>query len=66
MDGSTKSDTGRAELLGYVMATLILVVGGAFILGPILNFISGPAIVVACISLTTNVSRRLKRRRGAA
>jgi hypothetical protein len=65
MEGSTRSDTGRAELVAYVMAALILVVGGAFVLGPILNFISGPAIVVACVSLTTNISRRLKRRREA-
>jgi hypothetical protein len=66
MERWEKSDTGRAELAGYVLAVLILVVGGAFILGPILSFISGPAIVVACVSLTTNISRLRKRRRDTA
>lgn len=65
MTGPTDPGTGRAELGGYVLASLILVVGGAFVLGPILNWISGPVIVVACVWLTTSVSQRLGRRGGA-
>ena len=49
--------TFAAEMVGYILATLILVVGGMFVLGPILNWICGPAIVVACISLTTAINR---------
>jgi hypothetical protein len=37
-----------AERLGYIVAVLILVVGGALVRTPILNWISGPAIVVLC------------------
>jgi hypothetical protein len=60
---STTPGTGRAELVGYVLAALILVVGGAFVLEPILNWISGPVIVVVCVWLTTSLNN-LRRRRG--
>jgi hypothetical protein len=54
----TRPGSGRAELAGYVLAVLILVVGGTFVLGPILNWISGPVIVVLCVWLTTSWSER--------
>ena len=41
----------RAERIAYVVAVVILVVGGALLRTPILNWISGPAIVVACVAL---------------
>jgi hypothetical protein len=62
---STTPGTGRAELAGYLLAVLILVVGGAFVLEPILNWISGPAIVVVCVWLTTSLNK-LRHRRGDA
>ena len=58
MQRSTTPGSGRAELAGYLIAVLILVVGGAFVLGPILNWISGPVIVVVCVWLTTSLNGR--------
>jgi hypothetical protein len=43
----------NAEKLGYLLAVLILVVGGALVRTPILNWVAGPVIVVACVMLTT-------------
>jgi heavy metal translocating P-type ATPase len=60
-----KLSSGRAELAGYLLAVLILVVGGAFVLGPILNWISGPVIVVVCVWFTTSFNGR-RRGRGRA
>lgn len=42
-----------AERLGYALAILILVVGGAIVRTPILNWVAGPVIVVACVMFTT-------------
>jgi len=42
-----------AERLGYALAIFILVVGGALVRTPILNWVAGPVIVVACVMLTT-------------
>ena len=42
-----------AERLGYALAIVILVVGGALVRTPILNWVAGPVIVVACVMLTT-------------
>lgn len=58
--------TFPAELAGYVLATAVLVVGGMFLLGPILNWICGPAIVVACVSATTTVDRARQARAARA
>jgi hypothetical protein len=55
---SKSPGSGRAELAGYLLAVLILVVGGAFVLGPILNWVSGPVIVVVCVWLTTSFTER--------
>ena len=58
MQRSTTPGSGRAELAGYLLAVLILVFGGAFVLGPILNWISGPVIVAICVWLTTSLNHR--------
>jgi hypothetical protein len=42
-----------AERLGYALAIFILVVGGAIVRTPILNWVAGPVIVVACVMVTT-------------
>jgi hypothetical protein len=55
---STTPGGGRAELVGYLLAVLILVVGGTFVLGPILNWVSGPVIVVICVWLTKSLNGR--------
>ena len=55
---TTTPGSGRTELVGYLLAVLILVVGGTFVLGPILNWVSGPVIVVVCVWLTTSLSGR--------
>lgn len=65
MQRSTTPGSGRAELAGYLLAVIILVVGGAFVLGPILNWISGPLIVVACVWLTTSLNDRRAGRGGS-
>jgi hypothetical protein len=62
---STTPGSGRAELAGYLLAVLILVVGGTFVLGPILNWVSGPVIVVICVWLTTSLNERRSGRGGA-
>jgi hypothetical protein len=62
---STTPGSGRAELAGYLLAVLILVVGGTFVLGPILNWVSGPVIVVICVWLTTSLNERRSSRGGA-
>lgn len=41
----------RREALAYGVAAIILIVGGALVRTPILNWICGPGIVVACVSL---------------
>ena len=39
------------EAIGYALAVVILVVGGAIVRTPILNWICGPAIVIVTVSL---------------
>ena len=45
----------RSEKIGYLIAALILVVGGAFLRSIILNWICGPAIVVGSVILSTRL-----------
>ncbi len=48
----------RAEMLAYLVAVVILVGGGMLVRTPILNWISGPAIVVVAVAvLTPRLSR---------
>ena len=44
-----------SEKIGYLIAVLILVVGGAFLRSIILNWICGPAIVVGSVILSTRL-----------
>jgi hypothetical protein len=37
------------EITGYLVAALALVIGGVFLRTPVLNWICGPAIVVAAV-----------------
>ncbi len=39
------------EALGYAVAVVILVVGGAIVRTPVLNWICGPAIVIVSVSM---------------
>ena len=39
------------EAVAYAIAVVILVVGGALVRTPILNWICGPAIVIVTVSL---------------
>lgn len=48
----------RGETWGYVLAVVVLVIGGAIFRTPILNWISGPAIVIGSVALTTWISGR--------
>ncbi|WP_052848616.1 hypothetical protein [Streptomyces avicenniae] len=47
--------TGRAETVGYAVAGLILVVGGALLTSVVLNWLVGPAVVVACVAVAGRV-----------
>lgn len=53
-----------AEVVSYVVACVILVVGGAIVRTPILNWINGPGIVIATVSLLTPALVRRSRRKG--
>lgn len=55
-------DERRAELISYGVACFILVVGGAIFRTPILNWISGPAIVIATVTLLTPLLAKKRRR----
>jgi len=37
------------DVTGYLVASLALIVGGVFLRTPVLNWICGPAIVVAAV-----------------
>ncbi|MDQ6928515.1 MAG: hypothetical protein M3159_07620 [Actinomycetota bacterium] len=43
----------KAEIVSYAVACVILIVGGAIVRTPILNWINGPAIVIATVTLLT-------------
>ena len=51
----------RSEKIGYLLAVLVLVVGGAIFRSVILNWIVGPGIVIACVVLSTNYLTRFDR-----
>jgi hypothetical protein len=54
----------RHERIAYLVAAVILIVGGATLRTPILNWICGPAIVVACVAyIPPLLARRSKRAR---
>lgn len=55
------SNVPRSEKVGYAIAVVILVIGGAFVKTAILNWISGPAIVVGCVVASTRLFGRYDR-----
>jgi hypothetical protein len=48
----------NASFIAYGLAVGILLIGGALLRTPILNWISGPFIVVACSALIPVLTRR--------
>ncbi|MEV1007998.1 hypothetical protein [Streptomyces sp. NPDC049881] len=54
--------TGRAEAAGYAVAALILVAGGALLTSAVLNWLVGPAIVVACVAVAGRLGDRRRAR----
>jgi hypothetical protein len=54
-------DTPPDEVAGYLLAVFLIIVVGAFFLGPIVNWIFGPATVIACVALTKAIGRRRRR-----
>ena len=55
-------DTPPDELAGYILGTVLIIGIGALFLGPIVNWIFGPATLIACVVLTTGINRRRKQR----
>lgn len=51
-------DTPPDELAGYVLGVVLIIVVGAFFLGPIVNWIFGPATLIASVALTKAIGRR--------
>jgi hypothetical protein len=39
----------RTDITGYIVASLAIIIGGVFLRTPVLNWICGPAIVVATV-----------------
>ena len=48
----------RSEKIGYLLAVVILVGGGMFLRSVVLNWISGPAIVIASVVASTRLFGR--------
>lgn len=55
----------RHEKIGYLVAALLLVVGGAILRTAILNWIVGPALVVVCVAVAERIAGRHRRNDGA-
>ncbi|WP_461036599.1 hypothetical protein [Streptomyces mayteni] len=58
--------TGPPEAIGYAVAALILVVGGALFTTPVLNWLVGPAICVLCVAAAGHLADHLADREGDA
>ncbi|MDT0322459.1 hypothetical protein [Streptomyces millisiae] len=52
--------TGPAEVVGYGLAGLVLVGGGALWTTPVLNWLVGPAICVLCVAAAGFVGDRVR------
>ena len=63
MKSPTVRDTPPAEFIGYAVAVTLIIGIGALFQGPILNFIFGPACVIACVAVAMAVDRRWADRR---
>ena len=53
MQGEPTAASRKAEVLAYVFAVATLIGFGVVVRTPILNFICGPAWVIACVTLLT-------------
>lgn len=51
----------RSEKIGYLVAVLILVIGGTLVQTIILNWIVGPALVVVSVIVCTRLFGRFDR-----
>ena len=58
VDGPASQPESSADLIGYVVAALILIIGGAIVRTPILNWICGPALVISCVVLVGTLRDR--------
>jgi hypothetical protein len=47
--------TGPVEAAGYALAAAVLVIGGALLTTPVLNWVIGPLIVVVCVAVVGRV-----------
>ncbi len=50
-----------SDRLGYAVAVIVLVIGGALARTPVLNWISGPSIVITCVVVVGNMQDRRAR-----
>jgi fatty acid desaturase len=55
---ASDSRLAGAETAGYILAVIVLVFIGSLLLTVVLNWISGPVIVIAAVALTTSLKRR--------
>ena len=53
MQAENSGASRKAEVCAYVFAIVTLIGFGVVVRTPILNFICGPAWVIACVSLLT-------------
>jgi hypothetical protein len=53
MQAEQTGSSHKAEVLAYAFAIVTLIGFGVIVRTPILNFICGPAWVIACVSLLT-------------
>jgi hypothetical protein len=53
MQAEQTDSSRKAEVLAYAFAIVTLIGFGVIVRTPILNFICGPAWVIACVSLLT-------------
>ena len=53
MQAEQTGSSRKAEVLAYVFAIVTLIGFGVIVRTPILNFVCGPAWVIACVTLLT-------------
>jgi hypothetical protein len=53
MEAERTGGSRKAEVLAYVFAIVTLIGFGVIVRTPILNFVCGPAWVIACVTLLT-------------
>jgi hypothetical protein len=55
--------TAPSDRLGYLVGVLLLIVGGILLQTPVLNWISGPTIIVVSVVMVGKIQDRLRNRR---